>query len=264
MQDLAKPSREMHHWVLFRATDAWAILSGWGKVWRNEAHPADESHPETQMVARADVFVSHSWADDPWQKHLAMCFFLNYSFALKATAAALALSLAALFLLLPCDPSLNTQFLMVLDVPMIVFFAAFFAGQHCTGWWSPIMWMDRLCIDQTDVDTKMEGISVLPAIVSSSEQMLVLLGETYFDRLWCSFELSIFVKLRCLGQLRVVPLWLTPWLLTSLLSSYITMRLTALRLFSSILCYFDWLLDSYYVTTKPKKYRNFPSGHSTS
>ena len=88
--------------------------------------------------------------------------------------------------------------------------------------------MDKLCIDQTDADTKMQGISELPAIVSSSEQMLVLLGETYFDRLWCSFELSIFVKLRGLDKLRLVPLWLAPWLLTSLLSSYLALRLTAI------------------------------------
>ena len=256
MQDLAKPSREMHHSFLFRATDAWAILSSWGKVWRNEAHPADESHPDTQMVTHADVFVSHSWADDPWRKHLAMCFFLNYSFALKATAVSVALSLMTLFLLLPCDPSLNAQFLMVLDGPMIVFFVAFFAGQHFHRRWSPIMWMDKLCIDQTDADTKTEGISALPAIVSSSEQMLVLLGETYFDRLWCSFELSIFVKLRCLSQLRVVPLWLTPWLLTSLLSSYITLRLTAPRLFSSM-----W--TPIMLPLSPKSIYFFPSGRAT-
>ncbi|CAE7522658.1 unnamed protein product, partial [Symbiodinium sp. CCMP2456] len=165
---------------------------------------------------------------DRWQKHLAMCFFLNYNLAFKATVAAVILSHATLWFLLPRESSLNTMFLILLDVPVLVFLVVFFAGQHLTcRWWSPSMWLDRLCIDQTDVSRKLRGILELPTIVANSEQMLVLLGETYFDRLWCSFELSIFVKMRGLQQLRVVPLWMAPWLLVSFLSSYATNRLAA-------------------------------------
>ena len=46
-------------------------------------------------------------------------------------------------------------------------------------------------------------------------------------RLWCNFELSIFVKSHGLKNLRFVPLWLTPWLLTTMLLSYISARLVA-------------------------------------
>ena len=46
-------------------------------------------------------------------------------------------------------------------------------------------------------------------------------------RLWCNFELSIFVKSHGLKNLRLAPLWLTPWLLTTMLLSYVSARLVA-------------------------------------
>ena len=46
-------------------------------------------------------------------------------------------------------------------------------------------------------------------------------------RLWCNFELSIFFKGNGLKNLRLVPLWLTPWLLTTMLLSYVSARLVA-------------------------------------
>ena len=231
-QRLAAMTRLTRHVIgeFCHITSARAVLSRFGRVWCTTADVTPEAS-DTEKAKGPDVFVSHSWEDDRCRKHLAMCFFLNYNLSLKAFAAAVVLSQTALLFLGPLSLSLNVLFLIVLDAPTLVFLITFFAGQQLTcGWWSPSMWLDRLCIDQVDLDQKTRGILELPAVVANSEQLLVLLGETYFERLWCSFELSIFVKLRGLQKLCLVPLWMAPWLLACFLASYATNRLTAVYL----------------------------------
>eukprot|EP00439_Symbiodinium_sp_Y106_P086070 s52_g31.t1 len=124
--------------------------------------------------------------------------------------------------------SIHMMFLFLLDLPVVAFFLVFFFGHHltCTVRGSHF-WVDKLCVDQTDEITKSEGIACLPTTVANSSQMLVLWDKSYFERLWCNFELSIFVKSHCLQNLRLMPLWLTPWLLTTMLLSYVSARLVA-------------------------------------
>ncbi|CAE6949748.1 unnamed protein product [Symbiodinium sp. CCMP2592] len=127
------------------------------------------------------------------------------------------------------DMPIHMMFVFLLDIPVMTFFLVFFFGQHLTcGDWGPRFWLDRLCVDQTDETTKSEGIAGLPTIVANSFRMLVLWDKSYFERLWCNFELSIFVKSHGLQNLRLMPLWLTPWLLTTMLFSYCSARLLAI------------------------------------
>ncbi|CAE7556112.1 unnamed protein product [Symbiodinium microadriaticum] len=126
------------------------------------------------------------------------------------------------------DISIHVMFVFLLDFPILIFFLVFFFGQHLTcGVWGPNFWLDRLCVDQTDAKRKAEGIAGLPTIVANSSELLVLWDKSYYQRLWCNFELSIFFKGNGLKNLRLVPLWLTPWLLTTMLLSYFSARLVA-------------------------------------
>eukprot|EP00438_Fugacium_kawagutii_P032358 Skav234861 [mRNA] locus=scaffold840:170267:171415:- [translate_table: standard] len=46
--------------------------------------------------------------------------------------------------------------------------------------------------------------------------MLILWDETYFERLWCNLELATFARHGDANKLEVLPLWLAPWLLCSI------------------------------------------------
>jgi len=61
----------------------------------------------------------------------------------------------------------------------------------------PIVWLDRLCIDQTAIT---ESLPLLPVYLAGCNSLLVLAGPTYMQRLWCWVE--IFVWLEIGGEAR--------------------------------------------------------------
>ncbi|CAE6949727.1 unnamed protein product [Symbiodinium sp. CCMP2592] len=208
---------------IFRAASSVGVLSGLGKIFDTESIGDFRS---TTPVKDVDVFISHSWSSGRWEKYLAVCYFLNLGLATKAMLASVVLSES--FMLVFPDMSIHMMFLLMLDLPVVAFFLFFFFGQHLTwGVWGPRFWLDKLCVDQTDETTKSDGIAGLPTIVANASELLVFWDKSYCERLWCSFELSIFVKSNGLKKLRLVPLWLTPWLLTTMLLSYVSARLTS-------------------------------------
>ena len=68
-----------------------------------------------------------------------------------------------------------------------------FAAAHDGG--DCLLWLDKACIDQTNIDT---NLACLPVFLSGCNSLLVLAGPTYATRLWCVMEL--FVYLRMGGQ----------------------------------------------------------------
>ena len=56
----------------------------------------------------------------------------------------------------------------------------------------PVLWLDKACIDQDDIDASLLG---LPIYVSGCTRLLVLDGPTYSTRLWCIMEIFCFVVL---------------------------------------------------------------------
>ena len=49
-------------------------------------------------------------------------------------------------------------------------------------------WLDKVCIDQENIS---DGLKVLCINVTACKKLLVVCGETYFQRLWCMLELFI-------------------------------------------------------------------------
>eukprot|EP00439_Symbiodinium_sp_Y106_P083831 s123_g24.t1 len=211
---------------LFRATTATVILSRLGGIF--SATPLQEDlFQETMAVEAIDIFVSHSWAADRRAKFLAMCFALNLSLAMKSTLTAILLGQCLLGLLPP--QSVSMVFLVAMDVPVLAFFLVLLFGQQITcGLWGPGLWLDKICVNQNIQSDKKRAIAGLAAFVARSSQMLVHWDETYFQRLWCNFELSVFLKCHDVRKLQFVPLWLPPWLLTTMTCCYAGGRLAAI------------------------------------
>ena len=54
----------------------------------------------------------------------------------------------------------------------------------------PRVWLDKVCINQANVE---EALKCLPVFLQSCDQVVALVGPTYFGRLWCVWELYVRV-----------------------------------------------------------------------
>ncbi len=52
----------------------------------------------------------------------------------------------------------------------------------------PTFWLDKVCIDQSNIA---QTLRCLPVLVQSCSKLLILCGESYVSRLWCVLELYI-------------------------------------------------------------------------
>ena len=58
------------------------------------------------------------------------------------------------------------------------------------------MFLDKVCIHQTDAHLKALGIQQIGAVLDNSDRMIIAWDKTYFDRLWCTFEIAAFTSKR--------------------------------------------------------------------
>eukprot|EP00435_Cladocopium_sp_Y103_P060833 s406_g22.t1 len=95
--------------------------------------------------------------------------------------------------------------------PLLVFLAVYFLGHL---WDSRCFWFDRICVDQQHANLKHQTIQAIPGFVAQSKKMLVLWDDTYFERLWCNYELAVHVKTTASPRAtKIVPLWMPFWML---------------------------------------------------
>jgi hypothetical protein len=66
-----------------------------------------------------------------------------------------------------------------------------------------LIFLDKVCIHQTDPVKKRKGIDGLGGFLRCSSQMVIFWDGTYFDRLWCTFELAAFTYLN--GKVADIP-----------------------------------------------------------
>lgn len=52
----------------------------------------------------------------------------------------------------------------------------------------PTLWIDKYCIDQANITS---SLRYLPVYVAMSHKVVLLLGDSYFTRLWCVWELYV-------------------------------------------------------------------------
>eukprot|EP00746_Dinoflagellata_sp_MGD_P157652 gnl/MRDRNA2_/MRDRNA2_86275_c0_seq2.p1 gnl/MRDRNA2_/MRDRNA2_86275_c0~~gnl/MRDRNA2_/MRDRNA2_86275_c0_seq2.p1 ORF type:complete len:495 (+),score=55.37 gnl/MRDRNA2_/MRDRNA2_86275_c0_seq2:197-1486(+) len=57
---------------------------------------------------------------------------------------------------------------------------------------TPSVWLDKACINQQDIKNSLE---CLPIFLSACQRLVICIGPTYAQRLWCVMELFIFIKM---------------------------------------------------------------------
>merc|ERR1719221_2302633 len=57
----------------------------------------------------------------------------------------------------------------------------------------PMIFFDKVCIHQTNPELKEAGIKSIGGILQNSKELILAWDTTYFQRLWCTYELSAFL-----------------------------------------------------------------------
>ena len=60
------------------------------------------------------------------------------------------------------------------------------------GGQEPLVWLDKACIDQDNIDA---NLASLPVFLAGCRSLVVLAGQTYCERLWCVVELFTFLRM---------------------------------------------------------------------
>lgn len=76
-----------------------------------------------------------------------------------------------------------------------------FKAQHQR---EPRLWIDKYCIDQTDIEA---SLVCLPVYLASCHTLLIIAGSTFLHRLWCMEEVFVFLQMnRPLNAMEVLPI----------------------------------------------------------
>ncbi|CAE7452467.1 unnamed protein product [Symbiodinium necroappetens] len=196
-----------------RVTSSHHVLRCFGQALRQKV--VGEVYHFSKPAVRIPQFVSHSWHGPAWKK-IASLFVLKNGPAAMASGSFLALVMVVL-------SSLNI--LPGYDrLPMLEQDRTYVFGPWgiCIGMLIACLvitfreprdqvFVDVLCIHQTDWRLKLEGVLNICAFLKNSDSMLVLWDPSYVERLWCVFELAAFLKSRESG--RATKLFIRPTIL---------------------------------------------------
>ncbi|CAE8585270.1 unnamed protein product [Polarella glacialis] len=159
-----------------------------------------------------DIFISHTWRTGRVAKYTALLYYTSLFPAVCAGLAAgiLAFALQVQGILPPFGmvvfseshevPELApaSMWCMVMggctSFAILVMWARLLDLVECTKGTKVSYFFDRLCINQGDAELKQAGIDSIGAYLRNSDSILVLWSPQYFLRLWCVFELAVFLE----------------------------------------------------------------------
>eukprot|EP00928_Gymnodinium_smaydae_P076145 TRINITY_DN59131_c0_g1_i1.p1 TRINITY_DN59131_c0_g1~~TRINITY_DN59131_c0_g1_i1.p1 ORF type:complete len:549 (+),score=28.11 TRINITY_DN59131_c0_g1_i1:113-1759(+) len=190
------PSQE-----LLRATKAYQALGRFGVVFRSAqvavrggrvSDPSD-MFPFSFKTKRIHSFWSHSWhAPSTWKILTLLLHYNHFPASFVGTLASLVGCVLSFHGYLPSMLPLHAQ----LVCPWSLIFGIF-AFLLTLVLWCPNedVFVDRMCIHQTDDMLKAQGVQCIGAFLSHSESMLILWDKSYATRLWCVFEVAAFANI---------------------------------------------------------------------
>ena len=159
-------------------------------------------------VDSLDFFLSHSWRDSGKLKWILMLWEMNFTSALLLSNLGGVVVLAVICSLPSLPGKISTatmSYLLRVFVEILFLLHLLFA--HRISGTNPMFFLDKACINQTDPVLKELGIKNIGGFLRRSSSMLVICGRDYCSRLWCCYELSLYILLRGTENVRFVPLF---------------------------------------------------------
>ena len=221
---------------LYRTASSTEVLRDFGGVFNDQYEFLRSGDAEADAAAEgfygrsavhaegnAAAFLSHSWSDGALLKYLALCYRSNLTAAVVASTIAWIALIVELLALARGDPTVYggtwwTWWLLPYFAggPGLVFVVAFLFGNRLPGR-RERLWLDKLCIHQRREELRSAGLAGIPNFIERCDRLVILQGESYFERLWCVYEVAVFLASHdAEDAIDVVPLWLAPWLLVTM------------------------------------------------
>lgn len=210
-----------------------AILRSFGATIRAGATADEHGYNSSQPLPELAAFLSHSWHAPGRIKVAALFAYYNGNAAVGiGLACALLTSYLDSFRYLPSFEVDNVFLNLYLPGGPERIHGRFWCTVaygigYCIGliFWQSILcrcrqigrcgnrtprgvFLDKVCIHQTDDARKRQGIAAIGAFLVNSRQMLILWDTTYFYRLWCVFEVAVYLSLKPNGLVTIVPITL--------------------------------------------------------
>ena len=182
------------------------------------------SYQLSTPVGRLDAFLSHTWSTPYWMKCTTLS--LEYSFGVALVW--------GLFVCTVVSGLIAGKWLPLVDMEdgnprgpycallcPIVFHAVLHFGADVTSlvprrWrMSPLVFLDKVCIHQTDAQVKAKGIANLDKIAVKSDTFVILQADDYLQRLWTVFEFGSVLLVHTSPSIVVLPVTMAPPVLFS-------------------------------------------------
>ncbi|KAF4739569.1 hypothetical protein FOZ62_030873, partial [Perkinsus olseni] len=166
------------------------LLSCWIDLsYETESH-SDDAFDASVPVSSVDFFLSHSWSADGFWKQMAIFICASTSATYKIMVFS---SIAASYLFVFSGRYLWREELIVSCLGFVSFLISLVViplYHHR----NTIVFLDKCCIQQKDPTAKSYGISRLAEYLRASDKLLILWSPDYLDRLWCVYELAVFLR----------------------------------------------------------------------
>lgn len=174
---------------MLRATTAYRALWHFGRPLR-DGRCYRQLYEWSFVTKHVAQFWSHSWHGPVVAKVLLLLVMYNGLPAVLVGSASVAITLLLHHLcFLPCSIERNGQSAIAVSVGLLASSLTFFFWRSRQR-----VFLDRICIHQTDEKLRMMGLLNVGAVLNKSDSLLVCLDHTYIRRLWCVLEISAFLK----------------------------------------------------------------------
>jgi len=191
--------------TLLRGVPVTDVLRCFGRIWAS-SEGTEEDYELSVPVSHIDHFLSHAWATPRHRKVIALMIYYNFLPALTlAFGWAFAAFLAKAMGILQVGSMEDAYFIVGESAWLIALF--FLHDFYCLFGTSlqTYVFLDKVCIHQTDPAIKAKGIKGLPAFLQSSRAMVILYSDAYLTRLWTVYELASYLLLQPDGRVEFLP-----------------------------------------------------------
>ena len=166
----------------------------------------DSAYALSQECEKLGYFISHSWSA-PWlSKYITLSFHFNFWIATSVSFACIVLFLVLGLVYINHDvwnavrDSVNPSLIFVgigflAFLPALLFGSELLACIPCLNTNRTRCFLDKCCINQTDPVLKRRGIEALGVFLAKTDVLLILWSPDYFLRLWCAYEVAVYMSL---------------------------------------------------------------------
>jgi len=199
---------------LIRGVEVGTVLQFFGRAFSSTTGgivASQDDYMLSEITTYLSDFISHDWSSGRWKKTILLLWTYNGTAALGVS---MVFSMALAFLqmdfvnVLPKPRPLHVKIdgedlfltcgIWCTTLSPLMFFAALlFWRRFCSvlGMISPLLFVDKFCIDQVDEARKTAAILGLAGFLRCSQRLVVCWTPRYFTRLWTIYEIASWFHL---------------------------------------------------------------------